>query len=167
MIKDDQYFYQRKIFIKMAKPLLILLRISESNQPHMEKLRFMVPMVDDNIRMSMPELNYEDYLPPETQLEDYEYKEYPGEDDPPKYLSYDEYVSNTEDSIPSEDKNGWGGKILAVWERYKPLLEHHYHRAGYILSVDSKTYKHAKVSFQYIFVNNHVIFLQFIILKII
>ena len=58
MIKVDQYFHQSHIFIKTAKPLLVLLRMADSNQPHMEKLRFMVLMVDDHIRMSMSEINY-------------------------------------------------------------------------------------------------------------
>ena len=69
-------------------------------------------------------------------------------------------MSNTEDGIPSQDKNQLGGKILAVWERYKPLLEYDYSRAGYMMSVDAKTYAHAKVSVLYIYVNYHVIFLQ-------
>ena len=76
-------------------------------------------------------------------------------------------MSNTEDGIPSQDKNQLGGKILALWERYKPLLEHDYYRAGYMLSVYDKTYANAKVSVLYIYVNYHVIFLQFIIIKII
>ena len=54
----------------MAKPLLILLRMADSNQPHMDKLRFMVLMFDDHIRMYMYELNDEDYFPPVTELED-------------------------------------------------------------------------------------------------
>ena len=74
-------------------------------------------------------------------------------------------MSNTDDVIPSQDNNLLGGKILAMWERYKPLLEHDYSRAGYMLYVDAKTYVHAKVSVLYIYVNYHVIFLQFIILK--
>ena len=49
----------------------------------------------------------------------------------------------------------------------KPLLEHDYSRIGYMLSVDTKTYAHAKVSVLYIYVNYHVIFLQFTIIKII
>ena len=69
MIKCDQYFHQRHIFIKMPKPLLILLGMADSKHHHMEKLRFMVLMVDDHIRISMPELNYEDYFPPVTELE--------------------------------------------------------------------------------------------------
>ena len=68
MIKDFQYFHQRHIFIKMAKLLLIILNMADSNQPHMDKPRFMVFMVGDNIRMSMPELNDGDYLPPVTEL---------------------------------------------------------------------------------------------------
>ena len=64
MIKDNQSFHQRHIFIKMAKPLQIILRMDDSNQLHMEKLWFMVLMVDYHIRMSMPELNDEYYLPP-------------------------------------------------------------------------------------------------------
>ena len=43
----------------MEKPLLILLRMSDSNQTLMDKTRFMVLMVDDHIRMSIPEINYE------------------------------------------------------------------------------------------------------------
>ena len=74
-------------------------------------------------------------------------------------------MSDTEDGIPSQDKNRLGGKILAVWERYKPLLEYEYYSPGYMLSVDAKTYAHAKVSVLNIYVNYHVIFLQFIILK--
>ena len=70
MIKGDQYFHQRKIFINMAKPLLILLRMADSNHPHRDKPRFMVLMVDDHISMSMSEINYEYYLPPVTELED-------------------------------------------------------------------------------------------------
>ena len=76
-------------------------------------------------------------------------------------------MSNTEDGIPSQDKNRLGARILPVWKRYKPLLEHDYSRAGYMISVDAKTYAHTKVSVFYIYVNHRVIFLQFIILKII
>ena len=47
----------------MSNPLLILLRMADSNQPHMDKLKFVVLMFDDHIRMSMPEINYEDYFP--------------------------------------------------------------------------------------------------------
>ena len=64
MIDDYQSFNNRKILIKMAKPLLIILRMANSNRPHTEKLRFMVLMVDDQIRMSMTELNEEDTPPP-------------------------------------------------------------------------------------------------------
>ena len=42
----------------------------------------MVLLVDDNIRMSMPELNGEDYLPPVTEIEDDENEEGPGDDGP-------------------------------------------------------------------------------------
>ena len=68
MIKVDQYFHKSHIFIKMEKPLLIILRMADSNQPHMEKLLFMILMVDDNIRMSMSDLNNPEYLPPVTEL---------------------------------------------------------------------------------------------------
>ena len=61
MIKDYQSFHQRHIFIKMSNPLLILLRMVNSKNPHTDKLRFVVLMVDDHIRMSMSELNDEDY----------------------------------------------------------------------------------------------------------
>ena len=164
-IKGDQSFHQRHIFIKMAKPLLILLRMADSNQPHMDKLWFMVLMVDDHIRMSMSELNDEDYFPPIIELEDDEHEEVTVDDDPTEYLSDDEDVSETEDGIPYQDNNRLGGKILAVWERYKPILEHDYSRAGYMMFVDAKTYAHTKVSVLYIYVNYHFIFLQFIILK--
>ena len=133
----------------------------------MDKLRFIVLMFDDHIRMSMSELNDEDYFPPVTELEDDENEEVPGDDGPPEYLSDDEDVSNTEDGIPYQYKNRLGGKILALWESYKPLLEHDYSRVGYILYVYSKTYAYVKVIFSYIYVNYHAVFLQFIILKII
>ena len=74
-------------------------------------------------------------------------------------------MSNTEDGIPSQDNNRLGGKILDVWDRYKPLLEYYYSRVGYMLSAYAKTYAHAKVSVLYIYVNYHFIFLLFIILK--
>ena len=63
IIKDNQYFHQRKIFIKMAKPFLIILKMVDSNQIHMEKIRFKAPMVYDHIKMSMPELNDKYYSP--------------------------------------------------------------------------------------------------------
>ena len=59
MIKDDQSIHQSHIFIKMANPILIILSMANSNQPHIDKLGSMVLMVDDNIRMSMPDLTYE------------------------------------------------------------------------------------------------------------
>ena len=69
----------------MEKPLLILLNMDESNHPHMEKIRFMVLMVDDHMRMSIPELNDEEYPPPPVpELEDDENREGPGDDDPPE-----------------------------------------------------------------------------------
>ena len=68
----------------MAKPLFILLRTADSNQTHMDKLRFMVLIVDDHISMSMPNLNDEDYFTSVTELEDDEYEEGPGDDEPPK-----------------------------------------------------------------------------------
>ena len=63
MIKYNQSFHQRHIFIKTAKPLQIILRMDDSNHLHMENLQFMVLMGDDHIRMYMPEINNEDYLP--------------------------------------------------------------------------------------------------------
>ena len=63
MIKEDQFFHQRHIFIKMANPLLILLRVAVSNHPHMDKIGLMVLMVDYHRRMYMPEKNDEDYFP--------------------------------------------------------------------------------------------------------
>ena len=74
-------------------------------------------------------------------------------------------MSNTNEGVTSKDKNQLGGKILAFWERYKPLLDHDYSMSGYMLSVDAKTYSHAMVCVLYIYFNYHVIFLQFIILK--
>ena len=73
IIKDYKYFHQRHIFIKMANPLLILLRMADSNQTDMKNLQLMVLMVYDHIRMSMPDLNDEYYFPPVPELEDYEY----------------------------------------------------------------------------------------------
>ena len=78
-----------------------------------------------------------------------------------------EDVSNTEDVIPSQDKNRLVGKILSGWYRYKPLLENNYSREGYMLYVDTETYSHAKVSVLNIYANYNVILLQFIIIKII
>ena len=69
MIKDDQSSHQIQIFIKIKNTLLILLRMADSNHLHMEKLRFMVLMVDYHIRMSITDLNYEDYFPPVTKLD--------------------------------------------------------------------------------------------------
>ena len=127
----------------------------------------MVLMFDDHIRMYIPDINDEDYLPPVPELEYDEYEEITGDNDHPEYLSDGEYLSNTEDSIPYQDNRLWGSKILAVWERYKTLLYHDYSSTGYMLSVDAKTYAHTKVSFLYIYVNYHIILLQFIIIKII
>ena len=95
----------------MSKPILILLRMAESNQPHMDKLRFMVLMDYDHTRMSMSEINDEYCPPPVTELEDDENEEGPGDDEPPEYISDDEDVSDTEDVIQSQDKNLLGGKI--------------------------------------------------------
>ena len=81
------------------------MRIADSNQPYMDKPWFMVLMVDDQIRMFMPELKDEYYLPPVPELEDDEYEEGPGDDDTPEYLLDNKYVSNTEDNIPSQDNN--------------------------------------------------------------
>ena len=47
--------------------------------------------------------------------------------------------------------------ITTYWE-VKYWL-HDYSRSGYMMSVDYKIYSHAKVSFLYIYVNYHVIFL--------
>ena len=71
----------------------------------MDKLWFVVLIVDDHISMSMYEINYEDYFPPVTDLDDDEYEEGPGDYGTPGYLSYDKDVSNTEDGIPSQDQN--------------------------------------------------------------
>ena len=64
MIKYDQYFHQRQIFIKMAKHLVIILKMDDSNQTHMNKLRSVVLIVDDHIRIYMPDINDEDYTNP-------------------------------------------------------------------------------------------------------
>ena len=84
MIKNDQYFHQRHIFIKMEKLLLVILSMADSNHSHIDKLRFMVLMFDCHTRMSIPDLNDEDYSPPITELEYYEYEEVPSDDDPPE-----------------------------------------------------------------------------------
>ena len=93
MIKYDKYFHQRHIFIKVAKSLLIILRMADSNQPHilrmayskqphMDKLRFMVLMVYNRISMSMPDINDKYYFPLVTELEYDEYKECYDDDNP-------------------------------------------------------------------------------------
>ena len=43
--------------------------MADSNHLHMDKLRFMFLMVDYHTRMSMPELNYEDYFTSVKELE--------------------------------------------------------------------------------------------------
>ena len=43
----------------------------------------MLLMVDDHIRMYIPELNDECYFPLVKELEDDEYEEIPGDDNPP------------------------------------------------------------------------------------
>ena len=101
------------------------------------------------------------------ELEDDEYEGGTVDNDPPEYLSYDGYVSDTEDIIQSQDNNRSGWKMLVVWERYNPVLEHDYSRTGYMMSVDANTYAHENLTVLYIYVNYHVIFLQVIILKII
>ena len=78
----------------MANHLLILLMMADSNQTHMYKLQFMVLMVDDLIRMSMSELNYECYFTILTELEDDENGEGLGDDGTPEYFSDDEDVSD-------------------------------------------------------------------------
>ena len=88
--------------------------MADSNQPHTDKLRFMVNMVDYHIRMSMSDLNDEDYFPPVTELEDNENEEGNGNDEPPEYLSDYDDVSNIEVGISLQDKNRLGGNILAV-----------------------------------------------------
>ena len=52
----------------MSNPILILLRMADSNQTHMDKIRFMFLMVDDHIKMYMSDLNDEDYFLPVTDL---------------------------------------------------------------------------------------------------
>ena len=47
----------------MEKHPFILLRMADSNQPYIDKLRFIVLIVDDYIRIYMSELNDEDYFP--------------------------------------------------------------------------------------------------------
>ena len=89
----------------MTKPILILLRISDSNQPNVYNLCFMILMVDYRISMYMPEINYGDYFPSVIESEDVKYEEVSDDDDPPEYFSDDEYVSATEDGIPSRDNN--------------------------------------------------------------
>ena len=113
----------------------------------------------------MPEINNEYNFTSVTELEYDEYEEGPGDDGPTEYLSDYEDSTNTQDGIPSWDNNRSGGKLLAVWDRYKNILEHDYSRSEYMMYVDSKEYEHAKVSALYIYVNYHIIFLQIFILK--
>ena len=71
-VKDYQSFHKRNIFLKTSNILLIILRMANSNQPHMNNIQFIVLMSDNHIRMSMPDLNVKYYLPPVTNLEDNE-----------------------------------------------------------------------------------------------
>ena len=75
MIKGDQSSYQKHIFIKMSRILLIILKMADSSQPHMYKLQSVVRMVDYHIRMSIPQINDEYYFSPVTELEDGENEE--------------------------------------------------------------------------------------------
>ena len=61
----------------------IILNMADSKHPHMDKLQFIVLMVNYHISMSMPAINHEDYPPSLTELEDDEYEEGPGDYDPP------------------------------------------------------------------------------------
>ena len=65
-IIKDQSFHKKYIWLKIEKNILNIMRMANSNKPQMDKLQFMVLMVDDHIRMSMPELINEEYFPPVT-----------------------------------------------------------------------------------------------------
>ena len=93
------------MLIKMAKRFLVIMSMAESNLPHMDKLRFMILMVDDQIRMYVPELNHEYYFPTVTELEDDEHEEGYGDDDPPEYISDDKDMSDTEYGVTSRYNN--------------------------------------------------------------
>ena len=53
------------------------MRKTKPNKPHIYKLQFMVLISEYHMRMSMTDLNDEDYLPPVIELEDDEYEEGP------------------------------------------------------------------------------------------
>ena len=57
----------------MANTILIILRMADWNQPHMDKLYLMVLMIDDHIRMPKTNLNDEYYFTPLPELEDDEH----------------------------------------------------------------------------------------------
>ena len=69
MIQNYLSFHQSWIWMKMLKPLLFILMMADSNHRHMDKLWFMVLIIYDHVKMSMPDLNNEDYLTPVTDLE--------------------------------------------------------------------------------------------------
>ena len=77
----------------MENSLLIILSMADSKQTHADKLRFMLLMFDDHIRMSIPELNDEDYFSPVTELEYGENKEGPGDDDPPSIFFFSRWTA--------------------------------------------------------------------------
>ena len=68
----------------MARPLLILLSMADSKHHHLDKLRFMVLMVDYYVIMCTSEIKNEEYFLPVTSLEDEENEEGPGDDYSPE-----------------------------------------------------------------------------------
>ena len=173
MIQSDLSFDRRNIILKLSVSLLKILHMADSNGPNMEKLWYMVLKTEENIHKCIPVLNDDRYFPTDapgdsdTETNDdedrrNEEKDEEEEDAPPEYCTDDESVDPHDEEVPgnpfgctdetsSIEQDSFGGQVLAVWLHYKPLFEHDYARAGYMLSVNPRVYSHAKVTQSFLF----------------
>ena len=163
MIKSDKSFHQRSIILTAAYPILMIIRLGDSNGKHMDKLWYYVMKAEEHLLKMKEYLNDEEMFPRQVdevvEMEGAETDSSDDEEDPPQYESDDDVVEPecSENDIPPTqrredepenlgvDKQTLAGMMIAGFLRYKPNFDYDYARAGYMLSVVEEIYVHAKV----------------------
>ena len=161
MIEDAGSWDRRGIILTATFPLLRIIRFADSNQKHMDKVWFLVMKCEEHILAMVPKLNDPQFFPEEYDKvpeidDDEEDSDVDEDEEPPEYDSEvdsdDEEVDEVEGTQEATAANlgvplvTFGGKFVAVFLKYKHLLDYPFARCGYVCSVIPDVYEDAKVS---------------------
>jgi hypothetical protein len=137
LIMNKTFFEEARIIVSTLFPAIKVLRLSDSNKPGMDKLKYFVRSTTKMLRANLHKFNHVDMFVEET---------FPPADMNGDPLDIDadsdnESVDLDDDSVDSDNESAFenmtlGDQVFDLWNKRQDKLDHSFAIVGWILSVE-------------------------------